>query len=78
MTVELPKLSQDEFILRSLVASGHGSLGMYRDDGELQDCFEQPFIDFMRDSPSEILLKINERALKKLARTPENENWIEP
>lgn len=48
--------------LRIMLAIAHAGLSLYTDDGELQDNRVQPFIDFKRDSVSEIERKLRERA----------------
>ena len=79
MTFDLPKMSTEERILRQLVATGHGKIGMYTDDGEMQCNVVNPCIDFMRDTPQEIERKIMERNHKVLATFCHEEyDWIEP
>ncbi len=58
-----PNPTQQEMILRELLASYAGSPLLYRDDGELQDSE----IDFLRDHPIEIAKKLTTRALMKVA-----------
>ena len=54
--------------LRSLLAASYAGAMLYNDDGELQDNREQPFIDFLRDSPDEIERKMSERGLNSMNR----------
>jgi hypothetical protein len=53
-------MTDDERILRQLVASGHGHQ-VYWDDGEMSDASMFPNIDFKRDAPIDIRTKIWER-----------------
>ena len=48
--------------LRRLLAISRGGVGLYTDDGELDDCSESPHIDYKRDPVEMIELKIQERA----------------
>jgi hypothetical protein len=59
-------VEQENRRLRRLLADYVGHPLLYRDDGELQDSSEYPFIDFLRDAPEEIQRKLMERHLKKL------------
>ena len=53
-----------EYMLRRLLALRlFGSTG-YFDDGELQDNSRRPSIDFLRDHPKDIELKLAERRLQ--------------
>lgn len=52
--------------LRTMFAVSYAGAGLYCDDGELQDNTMQPFIDFRRDSPAQILQKQAERASRRL------------
>jgi hypothetical protein len=53
-----------EYMLRRLLALRlFGSTG-YFDDGELQDNSKRPSIDFLRDHPKDIELKLAERRLQ--------------
>ncbi len=61
--------AEEEFILRRLLAVRYSGAVLYTDDGELQDNYEQPSIDFLRDKPGEIERKIYQRHLNHLART---------
>lgn len=49
--------------LRIMVAYAHAGMGLYTDDGELQDTTRHPFIDWKRDPIDEIQRKIAERNL---------------
>lgn len=51
----------DESTWREGWAFAYSGTRLYGDDGELQDNSEQPFIDWRRDSATEILAKIRER-----------------
>jgi hypothetical protein len=60
-----------EFDLRKLLALQYaGVVGLYSDDGELQDSREAPWIDFKRDAPDEIGRKMVARTTKALAAHP--------
>ncbi len=88
-TPEQNELTPEERKLRALLWAAHACLGKYGDDGELQcNCFLPP-IDFLRDTPEEIELKIpiHYAQLAKVQRTRpelrealaelEHEQWIE-
>lgn len=51
----------DELTLRRLLAVQVAGAALYCDDGELQDNSMLPYIDFLRDSPSEIEAKLRQR-----------------
>ncbi len=53
----------DERLLRQLLAIRVAGPTLYADDGELQDNSVHPFIDFKRDSASEIERKLIERGM---------------
>jgi len=57
----------DESTWREGWAFAYSGTRLYGDDGELQDNSEQPLIDWRRDSATEILAKIRERANRKIA-----------
>ena len=59
---------EEEFILRRLLAVRYAGAVLYTNDGELEDNYEVPFIDFLRDLPSEIEAKIYQRHLNQQAR----------
>lgn len=60
-------MDEEERILRTIAAFAYSDVNhLYQDDGELQDNFEVPSIDWMRDAPSAIQAKIRQRALNKL------------
>lgn len=59
---------EEEFILRRLLAVRYAGAVLYTDDGELQDNYEQPMIDFLRDAPSEIEQKMYQRHLNQQMR----------
>lgn len=63
--------TNEEAILRGLLAAAYSGSNLYRDDGELQDGAELPIIDYLRDSVLEIERKIQERGRRKLARSQE-------
>lgn len=68
MTQDAPKVISEmprvEYLLRKLLAHRlTGPLGYY-DDAELQDNSQLPFIDFLRDHPKDIELKLAERATR--------------
>ena len=52
---------EDDFELRCMVAIAFSGSKLYTDDGELQDASEVPFIDYKRDTVSEIHDKIFQR-----------------
>jgi hypothetical protein len=57
---EMPRV---EYMLRRLLALRlFGSTG-YFDDGELQDNSKTPSIDFLRDHPKDIEIKLAERRM---------------
>ena len=58
-------MTNDERILRELVAFNCSGFNLYRDDGELSDCSEVPHIDYMRDSPKEIKEKLRVRRVNE-------------
>jgi len=53
----------DEYKLRKLLAIQCAGEFLYHDDGELQDNRYYPFIDFLRDSPDAIELKMRLRVI---------------
>ena len=55
----------DDFKLRALLAITYSGATLYADDGELSCCAMHPFIDFKRDTPEEIALKMQERSIKR-------------
>lgn len=55
-------LEEENFELRAMLAFAHCGAALYADDGELQDNREHPFIDWKRDSLSEIREKLLIRA----------------
>jgi hypothetical protein len=57
--------------LRTLLASAYAGATLYADDGELQDNSRHPLIDFKRDTPEEISLKMRERGVAQLASPPQ-------
>lgn len=59
---------EEEFVLRRLLAMRFSGASLYVDDGELQDNYEAPSIDFLRDSPTEIERKIYQRHLNAKTR----------
>lgn len=60
-TNEVPRAEQ---VLRRLLAYRVAGVGLYADDGELQDNTVQPCIDFKRDSVDTIETKLIERTRK--------------
>ncbi len=54
-------MPRTEYLLRRLLAHRVAGAGGYFDDGELQDNSRLPFIDFLRDHPKDIELKLIER-----------------
>jgi len=58
----LIRLQDENKALRVLLAVSFCGVGLYGDDGELQDNTEFPFIDFRRDSAKNIRKKMFERA----------------
>lgn len=60
-----PAQSDDEHLLRLLLAVSVAGVHLYADDGEMSDCSEQPHIDFKRDSVKEIERKLIERGMAK-------------
>lgn len=64
----LPKMTVQELILRQGWALAYSGVAvLYMDDGELQDNSTLPHIDFMRDAPELIQMKIRQRALKAMS-----------
>lgn len=59
----VPSVRTDYLLRRLLAIRIAGPLG-YFDDGELQDNSRLPHIDFLRDSPKDIELKLAERAAR--------------
>jgi hypothetical protein len=59
-----PEIPRVEFLLRRLLAHRLAGSKGYYDDGELQDSSRFPFIDYLRDHPEDIELKLAERSLK--------------
>ena len=57
------KLKDDIRALRRMLAMRVGGATLYVDDGELSDASDTPAIDFRRDSPELIRLKLQDRAL---------------
>jgi hypothetical protein len=66
MMYQAPTMTKTELELRRLLAIHATGSSLYCDDGELQDCTKYPFIDFLRDSPELIRLKIQQRNLNLL------------
>ena len=64
---DLENLKRENRQLRRMLAVRIGGSGLYRDDGELQDASQHPFIDFKRDSADEIQAKLIERNQKTIA-----------
>lgn len=58
----------DEAELRRMLAWAYSGHHLYCDDGEMQDSREQPFIDFKRDTISELKDKMEQRGLNRLHR----------
>lgn len=58
-----------ESLLREMLAYRVAGVHLYRDDGELQDSTEHPWIDFRRDTPTEIQSKLRKRAMAKYQRS---------
>jgi hypothetical protein len=63
---ELATLRTENRELRIMCAIAHCGLALYHDDGELQDSREYPWIDWKRDSVSEIEAKLHERAIRRM------------
>lgn len=61
--------SEEERILRELIANRVAGHKLYRDDGELQDNSEVPYIDFKRDSARQIDEKLSKRSLHRFMNT---------
>lgn len=60
------QLQEENYKLRALLALIASSPSvLYADDGELQDCSTEPFIDYKRDSVELIAFKIQQRRLKE-------------
>jgi hypothetical protein len=70
-------MTETERQLRILLAAYAGDISMYRDDVEMNDASAFPHIDFMRDHPTDITLKLIDRNLKRMQPT-KSEEWIEP
>lgn len=62
---ETRELRHENWELRVLLAIAHAGLSLYADDNELQDNRVEPFIDFKRDSVSEIERKLRERSFAR-------------
>ena len=56
-------LESDNRRLRTLLAFSYGGTAIYADDGELQDSRALPLIDFKRDAPELIELKMRQRGM---------------
>ena len=63
---EISQLQAERDRLGSMLAIAYSGVGLYTDDGELQDGSKHPTIDFKRDSVEEIQRKIEERGRKAL------------
>ncbi len=59
-----------ELMLRRLLAASYAGASIYHDDGELQDNRRLPFIDFRRDTPTEIGEKMYQRIWLELKDSP--------
>lgn len=57
------RMQQEILELRKLLCSSIAGRAAYTDDGELQDSSVFPFIDFLRDTPQEITVKLCRRSL---------------
>lgn len=64
---DLERLKSENRDLRLILASRVAGVRLYSDDGELQDNTQFPFIDFLRDSPGEIVEKLLKRSLAQIA-----------
>jgi hypothetical protein len=64
------KPTRVEYLLRRLLAHRVAGVRGYYDDGELQDTTMHPFIDFLRDHPKGIELKLGERGRAAAASQP--------
>lgn len=65
--IERIEMSQTELELRRMVAISRSDWEhLYQDDGEIQDSFERPYIDYLRDSVNTIQNKLRERNIIKL------------
>lgn len=62
---EASKLKEENVKLRALLALTYSGPSIYADDGELQDCSMQPFIDYKRDSAELIAFKFQQRSIKR-------------
>ena len=65
VAAESARRDAEETIWRRLVALAYAGSVAYWDDGEMQDSTEQPWIDFKRDSATEIDGKIMERGVAR-------------
>lgn len=65
-------IEQENLELRRMLAFSCCGALLYTDDGELQDSTKHPFIDFLRDSPSEIRKKMTARNLDLIR----EDEWI--
>lgn len=66
LRADLAAKGEETIELRMMCAVAHCGSALYHDDGELQDSREYPWIDWKRDSVSEIRRKLTERALPKI------------
>lgn len=57
-------MPRTEYLLRRLLAHRLAGVRGYFDDGELQDSSRAPAIDYLRDHPKDIELKLIERNLR--------------
>lgn len=64
---QAPQERADERHLRRLLCACVAGPTAYMDDGEASDCSEQPHIDFLLDSPSQIEQALHDRAINRAA-----------
>lgn len=63
---EQADLQEDNKLLRQLLAHAYSGSHLYMDDGELQDNFTAPFIDYRRDSVVSIQAAMQTRGIAAL------------
>lgn len=63
---EIRELREENEELRRLLFKYKADTLSYHDDGEMQDNTQVPYIDYKRDLPSQIALKIHNRNIKRI------------
>jgi hypothetical protein len=68
----------ENFALRELLARQYSGYYLYADDGQLQDNRVRPYIDFLKDTPSEIEEKMTERGVAAMEADVPRTNTMRP